>query len=96
MVNDKEQAMYSDKEVEQNLIARANYMGKQTIGKQFTIKLSDKGRANKVTCSGTIVECGYGYTIHGSFGKIQAAFKVVMEVGPNKVRREFHVLKVPQ
>jgi len=93
MVNDKEQAMYTAQE--QHLIDRANHMGKRAVGEQFTIKLADKGRANKVTVSGEIVECGFGYFTRTS-RSLQAVFKVVMLCGPNKVRREFHVAKIPQ
>jgi hypothetical protein len=93
MVNDKEQAMYTAQE--QNLIDRANHMGKNAVGESFTIKLADKGRANKVTVSGEIVECGFGYFSRTS-SALQAVFKVVILCGPNKVRREFHVLRVPQ
>jgi hypothetical protein len=93
MVNDKEQAMHTAQE--QNLIDRANSMGKNAVGLSYTIKLADPGRANKVTVSGVIVECGFGYFTRTST-KLQAVFKVVMECGQNKVRREFHVLRVPQ
>jgi hypothetical protein len=92
MVNDKEQAM---NHAEQELIDRANRMGKAAIGQQFTIKLAEKGRANKVTISGEIVECSFGYMQRTS-SKMQAIFKVVMICGQNKTRREFHVAKVPQ
>lgn len=82
---------------EERLIAEANEIGKDAVGLPFTIKLSESGRANKVTCSGVIVECGFGY-FRKDFAKnrLQAIFKVVMEVGPNKIRREFHVQRVPQ
>jgi hypothetical protein len=84
---------------EQSMIDQANAMGKHAVGNQFTIKLAESGRANKVTVSGTIVECGFGYfdktpTMRGT--RISAIFKVVLEVGPNKIRREFHVKRVPQ
>jgi len=84
---------------EQDLIDRANAMGKRAIGNKFTIKLTEKGRANKVTVSGTIVECGFGYFSkkHNLVGtRTSAIFKVVLEVGPNKILREFHVASIPQ
>jgi hypothetical protein len=92
MVNNKEYMMtlFAD-----DLENEANRIAKKAIGLPFTIKLADSGRANKVTVSGTIVDCCLGY-VRSTSTRRQAVFKVTMECGPNKVRREFHVLKVPQ
>lgn len=79
---------------DQLLLEKSNRLGKDAVGKSFTIKLAESGRANKVTVTGIIVECGFGYFKRTS-SKVSVVFKVVMECGPNKVRREFHVLKVP-
>lgn len=84
--------MYSP--AEQDLINRANNIGKQAVGNNFTIKLAESGRANQVTVTGKIVECGFGY-FRNTRSKQIAIFKVVMECGANKVLRTFHVQRVP-
>jgi cystathionine beta-lyase family protein involved in aluminum resistance len=80
---------------DQALMEKANRIGAQAVGQQFTIKLSESSRANRVTVTGTIVECGFGY-FRNTRTKQQAIFKVVMACGPNKVLRTFHVQRVPQ
>lgn len=78
-----------------DLELHAGEMAKKAIGLPFTIKLADSGRANKVTVAGTIVDCCVGY-VRTNGRHREAIFKVTMECGPNKVRREFHVRKIPQ
>lgn len=88
---------YDRNQVEADLKAKAAVMASQAIGKSLTIRLAAKNRPSRSavsTVTGTIVECEFGrfdYTL----AKATVVFRVVMECGPNKVRRETFVKNLP-
>lgn len=84
-------------QVETDLKARASSMAQRAVGKQLTIRLAPQNRPSRAavsTVTGNIVECEFG-RFEYNLEKVTVVFRVVMECGPNKVRRETFIKNLP-
>lgn len=70
----------------------AQEMAQRAVGKQFRVR---PWNDSKVTFSGIIVEASPAGTRRTARSIIQQ-FKIVLESGVNKTRREFTVSRLPQ
>lgn len=74
-----------------NLARRAAGGCEDAIGKPFQVRTGKKS-----VQAGTIVECTVHDVVRCGARSIKARFKVVMECGVNKVRREYIVDRIPR
>lgn len=84
-------------QIEAGLKAKAAVYAREALGKPLTIRLAAQNRPSRAsvsTVTGTIVECEFSRFDY-NLAKATVVFRVVMECGPNKVRRETFVKSLP-
>lgn len=76
---------------EANLQHRGEQMAKGAIGKKFRIRTG-----KNIVTEGIITECKVNDIRRAGACSIKVVWKIVMECGINKVKREFCVSTLPQ
>ena len=74
-------------------VEKARRRSHQAIGKRFTVATRKQYRQPKSTFTGVCVECEFSH-LKANGLKVRAIWKVVLEGGVNKTRREFLLNKI--